>query len=375
MLILALCISWFISVFRFKFTDGILSMEAFYDLPENTVDVITLGSSHAFENINADLLYSEYGVTAFVLAGSIQPLWNTYYYLKESLKTQKPKLVLLDAYCATFYGEFIDESRIIKNTYGMKWSSDYIDAMKVSAPKDQFNDYLFRFTRYHNRYSALTEEDFLPNLGNTVYINWTGHANNFATSILKKPEAYGDETKELYLKTEEWYRKIIQLCKDNDVPIEIIASPYVINQNEYNMLNEAARIARDDYGVNFTNFNTINKEIDMYSEVGIDFKRDFADGAHLNHRGNIKYTRYLADNILCKYNLPDHRGEKKYEYWANHAKWYERAFKSQTIKETNNVAEYFNILKDGFGYTVVIATRGDFTLSSMRNIQNEPGTY
>ena len=91
--------------FSFKYGDGILGLKKFYMLDEDSVDVLILGSSHAFENINTGFLFDSYGIASYVLSGSVQPYWNTYYYLTEALKTQQPKVIILDAYASTFDNE------------------------------------------------------------------------------------------------------------------------------------------------------------------------------------------------------------------------------------------------------------------------------
>ena len=83
---------------HFKSTDGCYPAEMFYQQEENTVDVLCLGSSHTYTNINPAILWDEYGMAAYDLAGSNQTLWNTYYYMKEALKYQTPQLVVVDVY-------------------------------------------------------------------------------------------------------------------------------------------------------------------------------------------------------------------------------------------------------------------------------------
>ena len=115
-------------IFKFKYSDGIYSLKTFYELLENTVDVLVLGSRHAFEDINPAILYEKYGIAAFDLGGSVQSLWNTFYYLKEALKSQKPQLIVLEAYGTVVDMEYSDSSPAIKNTYGMRWSRDKAEA-------------------------------------------------------------------------------------------------------------------------------------------------------------------------------------------------------------------------------------------------------
>lgn len=44
------------NILKFKNGDGIYSLTKFYELEDDTVDVLVLGSSHAFENFNTGLL-------------------------------------------------------------------------------------------------------------------------------------------------------------------------------------------------------------------------------------------------------------------------------------------------------------------------------
>lgn len=102
------------NVFSFKYGDGIYGMEKFYEQEEGTVDVLILGPSLAFADINTATLWSEYGISAFHLGGSIQPMWNTYYYMKEALKYQRPKVMILEASVTNMMSDYSDQSRIIK---------------------------------------------------------------------------------------------------------------------------------------------------------------------------------------------------------------------------------------------------------------------
>ena len=129
-------------VFKVKFGDGIYSVTKFYELENESVDILILGSSHAFEDFNTGTLWDEYGMASYVLGGSVQPMWNTYYYLKEALKTQTPELIVLEGYLLTYESEFIDDSRIIKNNYGLKWSQNKIESIKISSPEERWSEFL-----------------------------------------------------------------------------------------------------------------------------------------------------------------------------------------------------------------------------------------
>jgi hypothetical protein len=301
--------------------------DKFYKLPRNSVDVLVLGSSHAFEDINPAVLYSEYGITAFDLTGSVQPLWNTYFYLIEALKTQSPKVIVLEAYCTFFWMEYSDESRIVKNTYGMKISKNYWNALKVSVPKEEFWDYFFRFTRYHNRYTELSSADFLPNQGNLLFDNWKGFANNTKHTPFDTPDvAKITRRSPMREKNERYYREIIKLCKERQIPLEIIVTPYVINARQQAIFNTASDIAQE-YDIPFTNFNNI------YEELGFDFLSDMADRNHANHHGSTKISNFLGKMLKEKYALRDNRNNPKMITWQKNADYFWEEIKSLDLKK------------------------------------------
>lgn len=122
LILLTLSIGTVNKILSFKFADGNQIFSDFYHLEKDTVDVLVIGSSHAYVNYNNGTLWDEYGIASYDLGSSVQPMWNSYYYLKEALKTQDPELIVLEGYGLSFDIEYSDDSKIIKNTYGMKWS-------------------------------------------------------------------------------------------------------------------------------------------------------------------------------------------------------------------------------------------------------------
>ena len=85
-------------IFSWKDTAGdyTSSMEVFYDLEDNIVDVLFLGSSHVYCSIIPAILWEDYGMASFNMAISGQDLAGSYYNFKEALKTQDLKVVCVD---------------------------------------------------------------------------------------------------------------------------------------------------------------------------------------------------------------------------------------------------------------------------------------
>ena len=342
-------------VLRFKYDDGIQQLDSFYRLENNSIDVLLLGTSHSYAHIAPFYLYKLYGISSFNLGGSVQPLWNTYFSLKESLKTQKPKLIVLEAFATIYNYEYIDDSRIIKNTYGIKWSLNRLNSVMVSSPKNRWNEFLNPFYRYHNRYYSLISEDFLPYKGKYRYKYSKGNSNYSAIYSYNKPNFYITNKVNLYPKVEKYYRMVIELAKNNNIHILILKTPYGrYNENHQKKYNMAKKIA-DEYNVPFLNFNL------NYDEYFLDFSEDFADRpGHLNYKGVAKFTRYLGQYLKDNYDLPDRRGDPKYYSWEMNVKYQDKEIYNLELKQYTNLNEYMEKVKNADDYVVGITMLGNY---------------
>lgn len=305
-------------VLALKNPNGLYTMQKFYEQPENTVDVLMLGSSHVYMNIEPGVLWSEYGVSSYDLGGGIQPMWNTFYYLKEALKTQRPKLIVMEAYMTTFAEEYGDNGRAVSNTFGMKWSWDKIEAMRLSAPPDKLSSFILSYTQYHARTQDLSREDFLENKGDEArYGYWKGSLPMLVTLDSYEWPTYLQTRERVSMaeKTEEWYRKTIELAQSAGVPLLIMVVPYpLVTEQQQAVYNTAADIALE-YDVPFVNFH---QDIEA---LGLDASKDYYDGLHLNIWGAKKFSQFLGNYLTDHYDLPDHRGDPDYQSWEANARY------------------------------------------------------
>ena len=322
--ILLLVFFKFCSVFNFKYGDGIYDLTKFYEQEKNTVDVLILGSSHAFENFNTGTLWDEYGIASFSLCGSVQPMWNTYYYLKEALKTQTPRLIILEGYCTTFTKKYSDDSRIIKNNFGLRFSPDKIKSLTVSTNKHRWPEFFLEYIHYHSRYKEINKSDFLKNQGHPLYEDWKGFGCNMQTTAMNPVEVSDiSERAELSQKTDKYYKAVIELAKNKGIPIIVVISPYAgITEKHQAYYNKASDIA-EDYNVPFMNCNL------LYDDIGLDLSTDVADKEHLNYKGTPKLSRYIGKLIKEKYDIPDRRGDEKYSSWQRHADYIRKTYYKQ----------------------------------------------
>lgn len=375
--ILTLLLLRFSRVFSFKYDDGIYSVEQFYKLPKNSVDVLCLGTSHTYMDYNPCVLWEELGVTSYNLAGSFATMWNNYYALKEALRYQTPKLVILDAYYVTYDNEFTETATAVKNTFGLRSSKNKADAKQAAFSSETLDSYKYDFFNYHTRYASLTWEDYLPYKGNPyMYGNSLGFFPNVTAYGFSDFFASDDgERIPLYEKSEEYYRKIIELCKENDIEIMVCVAPYFTYYYHHNsMLNTAKDIA-GEYNVPFYNFN-------VQPDIDIDLGNDFCDPAHLNLNGSKKYTRYIAGIIKENYDLPNHLADKdsRFDRWRAAAEYLERYETASVLCQFDNFylySQYISMLPEDF--IVIFNQKGEMYDSdgvcSFFNTVNVPIEY
>lgn len=302
------------NVLRFKHEEGTEPMQMFYHQPTNTVDVLCLGSSHAYNAINTGLLWDSWGIASYDLCGSNQPVWNTYYYLKEALVYQRPCVIVLDVYMVLEKQAVDSSPTIINNTFGIKGAENKLAAKQASSQKSELLEYALEFPYYHSRYSDLSREDFLPYKGIKDRSMWKGFVINPTTSSLAEEIDVAGVTTRVSLpeKSEEYLYRIIELCKDNAIPLVLYCSPYALTDVEQQGFNTIADIAKEE-DVPFLNYNL------LHNETGIDFSGPEScltnDTGHLNHRGCVKLTNHLGGWLKEKYDIPDRRGDEAYLSW------------------------------------------------------------
>lgn len=324
-----------------KYPDGIYSMKRFYELKDNTVDVLFIGNSHAFETYNTSVMWDSHGISSYVLAGSQQPTWNTYFFLKEALKTQKPDVIVMDAVGCICNFDYTDDPTQMKNCYGMKPSLNKIEAMCVSSSLDRM-EFFVPISNYSSRYSELSAEDFLGSSDIPKYKYWMGFASNYKNEAFETPRLQpADETIPMGKKTEKYYRKILELAKEKNIPVVVVVTPYpCISTEDAAYFKSAENIAKE-YNAAF-----LNPALDPAS-IGLDFKRHASDDSHLNAEGNRIYTAYFADYLKSHYEIPDRRGDPAYLDWEKCSEYLKRMDSNYQLRTLNDYESICRHIKAG----------------------------
>lgn len=272
--------------------------------PKNSVDVLFFGSSMAYCDIVPSVIYEQSGVTSFVMAGPEQTIPVTYYYLKESCKTQQPKTVFVEA-TGLIYGES-NRSVKINLTY-MPWGLNRLiptfteklteggETEEETAKLEQSTrlGLLFPLYSYHDRWDELHREDLkIPLLG---YGEDELAGYTFLDRVTKIDEfTVREACTEVYDRNLSYIEKMVNFCNDEGINIVFFFSPTTKRLTD----DVTAQIKSDIslLGAEFIDFN------DNFDEFNFDLSVDFHDTLHTNYRGAQKFSKYLA-GIFSDYGL------------------------------------------------------------------------
>lgn len=302
------------SILRVKSPHGINQLEGLYWQPDHTIDVVMMGTSHIHCNVNTALLWEKYGIAAYDYSGAEQPLWMTYFYLRELYKYQNPKVVVVDMYAPARFKEDYQYDWISENIYGMRFSLNKLEMLAVSVEPSKLFQYFPSFSVYHSRYDDLEKEDF-----EHFFWNWDekeafkGYTPYWKQSPQQVPDITEKGKDGLSDKSEKYLKKIIDYMKEKDSELILIAAPYVVTNEDQKTYNRIAEIAKEER-ISFIDYN------EYYDEIGLDFEKDFNDESHLNYWGSCKFTEYFGNYLNSFEGVRDRRGQENYGSWGDHVK-------------------------------------------------------
>lgn len=335
-------------VLLIKRYDGVKPMQSFYAQEPGTVDVLLLGNSHMGVHVDTATLWQEYGISAFALWGGVQPMWNSYHFLVEALKTQAPKAVVLEIGGLSYGWEYADEATQLKNVAGMKLSRNKWEAVQATAPQDRRAALMLGLPLYHQRYGEVTQEDF-------HYFPWSqGLVNEKGSFALYGHGNFdlGDpttvtEVAEISRKSLDYFVRILKLCRERELPLILVKTPTVDLKKYQPYCNAVEQIAERE-GLPFYNFNEMGEQTGITGE-------DFYFDTHLNLTGARKLSRCLAEILLDTVTLTDHRGDSAYASWDVNAENINDAY----LRSITEAADYIAELQRG-GRAVLLIKNGDW---------------
>lgn len=335
--------------------------KSFYELEKDSLEVAFYGSSVIAAAIDPFQLYEEHGISAYNMGVMSQPMIGTYFWFKETLKTQDLKLAVIEIKSGGRSQEKAEEKARKSYDY-MKWglnkiqyALEYKDFHRKADGEDDAVDlwsYLFPLNLYHTRWSELTYDDYDFFLGNN-----SSHTRGFAVLSTKfRDRASFDAQKEaegLYdgfeIDTEEkeepnainadYLQRLIELANKEGVQLLFVKAPDTAwNVTQHNYISSVAK----ENNIEFIDFNLKENR----KKIDFDYSDDAADSVHINMLGAEKITKYLGNYISENYKLTDFRKnnnsvKKDYE---GQKPYYEAMVKQGELSFISNPEEYLTAI-------------------------------
>lgn len=297
-------------MFRVKNTKQMASY--YYHFPDDSFDVVFLGTSITYSGFYPMQLWHDYGITSFNLGSANQTIPMSYYLIEEAIEKHSPKLIVLDCSMILEQKEVYATPYLHFVTDNMPYFSPYRFKMFMNLAKHQYQEFLIPFVAYHDQFENLKKDKRLMLL--SKYPLGARVRNSvYEEEFFEKHEI--DRNVKLGQPALEYLLKIKKLCDDKHVSLCLTQLPFIspgksVSQEYYDERRSAAYMVGEFAEQNDMVFYNFVDDID---KIGI-VKGDTTDGEHLNVRGGTKMTRYFAENVLVNYQLPDHRDDSRYDF-------------------------------------------------------------
>ena len=274
-----------------------------YYSEQKSHDVIFIGDCEVYENISPMALWDSYGVTSYIRGSPQQLVWQSYYLLEETLKYEKPKVVVLS---------------VLDMKYDVPQNEAYnrltLDGMRLSIPKinsvmasmtggEDWITYILPLLRYHDRWRELTGDDI-----RYFFSGENVSFNGFMMRCDVKPASFIPTGQKLPdyrfgAGSYEYLDKITALCAANAIELVLLKAPslypYWYDEWDAQMVQYA-----NEHNISYIN------TLELADVIGLDFETDTYDaGLHLNLYGAEKLTIYLGDYLREGFGLPDRRND------------------------------------------------------------------
>lgn len=337
-------------IFRWKDTNGdyLSSFDALYSLDDNVVDVLFLGPSVTYATMNPAYFWEKSGISAFSMSVSSQGKNTTVACIKEVLKKQSPKVVLVDLLGTTFDVQEVEANKY-RNTITMKNSRNYFDLINAEVDEEDKLSYLLRWPIIHTRYKELKRYDF-EQYKPSIYS--MGYVYSFKV-FSKEPNKVPTEAEKISISNKAWIDEIVELSKENEFEVIFYTLPGSAGEKERTIINGVADYL-NEIGIPF-----IDMEDPDFTRK-IDYSKDFGDAVHMNYYGSLVVDKHICDYLESRFELSDHRGDEKYVAWENALKYKRQIYSAQRISESTNpeeILDIFSRMKDCIG---VISFEGDY---------------
>ncbi|MBR3402404.1 MAG: hypothetical protein IKG67_09240 [Parasporobacterium sp.] len=286
----------------------------FYKEPKDSLDVVLIGSSAVYTSYYPPLAYEEQGITSYSLSTSTMtaPLYR--YAAEIAIERQHPQLLVFETWSFCYENQQ-DETSLRKFLDALPDQNIRQRAIEDIVPEELRDSFRNPFQKYHSNWDRFGE--LVQVFRDKIDMNRKGYSvtKNFGTTPFIQPFRNTDEEYHVSENGLYYLQILLDYLKEADIdnvlfirtPEMSICKPTDSYHQMIDMIREA--------GFDFLNLNAAAKD------MGIDVTHDFYNTTHLNIFGAEKYTRFLADYIVKRYDLKTEHEDAVCREWEECASY------------------------------------------------------
>ena len=334
----------------------------FYKEKKDSAEIVFIGSSCCFSFYSPLFAYNSYGIRTTNFSSSGMGMIAFKYAIEEVKKTQKdaPIVITITPLAEMYY------TALHYLADYMPWSMNKLNLIKAYFTRGEESilnsaEYFFPLMRFHERWSTVTYDDLIIDDGTkgaTRHEYYLNYINDISENI-----AHTDTRVEMPALWLEMMSDLLDYCDEKKYEVSFIIPPITYKDNEYEQTNSLV-----DY-IRSRNYEVMDLR-DKLDEMYLDPTRDFYDIKHTNVHGSIKYTDYIINHFIKKYNLKtgiqDESFDKAYDKYIDYIgysildieadmKYRDYSLKCPIINGTvnnNNIELSWNKIDNANGYIV-----------------------
>ena len=300
-------------------------VKGFYLEEQDTVDVVLIGASEIYAGFASPYAYAQYGFTSYPLATQSNTVLNYLTCVKEAVRTQHPRLLVIEINGALYDDAELDqEANYLRIADNMPNNENKRELTDLFGSFDFYETYL-PITRYHTVW-----EDFPVGIewsASLVLSRLRGHnllkGVSTTTEIYTPREPlYNDDSGDslpLNPRCQQALEELLDYCREEELNVLFVRFPHLIHQKNVKRLRRsfaAAELIRS------RGFECLAMD-DKISDIGLNPQRDFYSPEHVNLYGQQKLTDYLSVRIAERLgNAPSRLSDSARAAWDESVRYY-----------------------------------------------------
>ena len=270
--------------------------------PEDSIDVMFFGSSLIYCDIVPPVIYSGSEITSYVMGGPEQTIPITYYYIKEALKTQNPKIIFVEV-TGMFYEKYYSSTKA--NVEFMPKSINRLAATFEAIQPELWDKLLFSVYNYEDNEGSDTDTDSMYAIDDLAGYTFLSKIEP-QTEWVYRPIDFDQQEYDLNL---SYLEQISSYCMKESIQLVYFIAPSFSRIQPVYIDMLASDINDIGYG-EFFDHNV------LYDESNIDKDKCFFDILHFNCYGARNYSAFLGRLLMEQYSLTASEGTQQ-ALWRN----------------------------------------------------------